>query len=197
MSVIGDALKKAERGPSREIPEERRGVPLREISATALQDHLSHMAPEAPDRPTSKEVTRPATPDHGLRDWLAVLIVVVVTSGLLGVLRGYVNQRVGQGVMFRLRTDLHDHLQRLPVRFYTQTRTGEILSRVSTDVNGVQQAVTGTFTEFLMNAITLLVAITMMFVLEWRLALVALVVLPLWVYPTIRVGLVQRRLMRE
>ena len=140
----------------------------------------------------------PGTGDRGQIDVLfLLLIVIVVTSGLLGVLRGYVNQLVGQGVMFRLRTDLHDQLQRLPVRFYTQTRTGEILSRVSTDVNGVQQAVTGTFTEFLMNAITLLVAIGLMFALEWRLALVALVVLPLWVYPTIRVGLVQRRLMRE
>jgi ATP-binding cassette subfamily B protein len=131
-------------------------------------------------------------------DWLfGLLIVTVLASGLLGVLLGYVNQMVGQGVMFRLRGDLHAHLTRLPVRFFTQTRTGEILSRVSTDVNGVQGAVTGTFTEFLQNAITLAVALGLMVVLEWRLALFAAVILPLWVYPTMRVGMIQRRLMRE
>jgi ATP-binding cassette subfamily B protein len=125
------------------------------------------------------------------------LIAVVLVSGLLGVVLGYVNQSIGQGVMYRLRADLHAHLQRLSVRFFTQTRTGEILSRVSTDVNGVQGAVTGTFTEFLQNAITLAVALGMMVALEWRLAAIALVILPLWVYPTMRVGQVQRRLMRE
>lgn len=126
-----------------------------------------------------------------------VLIASVLASGLLGVALGYVNQAIGQGVMYRLRADLHAHLQRLSVRFFTQTRTGEILSRVSTDVNGVQGAVTGTFTEFLQNAITLAVALGLMVALEWRLAAVALVILPLWVYPTMRVGQIQRRLMRE
>jgi ATP-binding cassette, subfamily B, bacterial len=124
------------------------------------------------------------------------LVGAVLASGLLGVWLGYVNQAIGQGVMYRLRADLHAHLQRLSVRFFTQTRTGEILSRVSTDVNGVQGAVTGTFTEFLQNAITLAVALGLMFALEWRLALFALVILPLWVYPTMRVGQIQRQLMR-
>ena len=148
-----------------------------------------------------KEIVDAAVPgsgDFGQIDRLFVLLVaVVVASGLLGVATGFVNQSVGLGVMYRLRGDLHRHLQRLSIRFYTQTRTGEILSRISTDVNGVQQAVTGTFTEFLQNAITLAVALALMFILEWRLALVALLVVPLWVYPTMKVGLVQRRLMRE
>ncbi len=124
------------------------------------------------------------------------LIASVLVSGVLGVALGYVNQSIGQGVMYRLRADLHAHLQQLSVRFFTQTRTGEILSRVSTDVNGVQGAVTGTFTEFLQNAITLAVALGLMVSLEWRLAAIALVILPLWVYPTMRVGQIQRRLMR-
>ncbi len=124
------------------------------------------------------------------------LVASVLVAGVLGVALGYVNQAIGQGVMYRLRGDLHAHLQRLSVRFFTQTRTGEILARVSTDVNGVQGAVTGTFTEFLQNAITLAVALGLMLALEWRLAAIALVILPLWVYPTMRVGQIQRRLMR-
>jgi ATP-binding cassette subfamily B protein len=148
-----------------------------------------------------KEIVDAAVPgsgDLGRIDRLfGLLVAVVVGSALLSVGLGYVNQTIGQGVMYRLRGDLHDHLQRLSMRFFTQTRTGEILSRVSTDVNGVQQSVTGTFTEFLQNAITLVVALGLMFALEWRLALIALLVVPLWVYPTMKVGLVQRRLMRE
>ena len=127
----------------------------------------------------------------------AAAIAMVVASGLLGVLLGYINQIVGQGVMFNLRARLHDHLQRLSVRFFTATRTGEILSRITTDVNAVQQAVTGTFTDFLTNLTTLVVALALMFSLEWRLALLMAAILPLWTYPTMRVGWIQRRLQRQ
>jgi ATP-binding cassette subfamily B protein len=125
------------------------------------------------------------------------MVVMYVTSGLLGVAEGYLNQHVGQGVMYNVRLALHTHLQRLSVRFFTATRTGEILSRITTDVNAMQQAVTGTFTEFLRNLVTLGVAAGLMFALDWRLALIVMIVLPLWVYPTVRVGLHQRRLQLE
>ena len=122
---------------------------------------------------------------------------VIVAGSLLSVLESYTNQVIGQGVMHRLRSSLHDHLQRVSVRFFTSTRTGEILSRVGTDVNAVQQSVTGTFTDFLTNVLTLVIAFGIMLTIEWRLALATLVILPLWVIPTVRVGQVMRRLMRE
>ena len=134
----------------------------------------------------------------GALNRLGLLAVgLVLGAALVGVGQSYLNQAIGQGVMLRLRSDLHAHLQRLPVRFFTQTRTGEILSRVSTDVNAIQQAVTGTFTEFLQAVLTLVIAFALMFQLHWQLALATLVVLPLWVYPTIRVGERMRTLMRE
>ena len=126
-----------------------------------------------------------------------VYVAIVLGSATLGVLESYVNQVMGQGLMHRLRADLHSHLQRLSVRFYTSTRTGEILSRISTDVNAVQQAVTGTFTDFLSNVLTLTIAFALMFTLDWRLALATVLVLPLWVYPTIRVGQHMRTMLRE
>ncbi len=126
-----------------------------------------------------------------------LLVGAILASGLVGVGVGFVNQTIGQGVMQRLRSDLHQHLQALSIRFFTQTRTGEIMSRVSTDVNGVQDAVTGTFTEFLQNAITLTVALGLMFWLHWQLALFAIIVLPLWAWPTMKLGLVQRALIRR
>jgi len=122
---------------------------------------------------------------------------IIIVGSLLSVLESYTNQLIGQGVMHRLRTSLHDHLQRVSVRFYTSTRTGEILSRVGTDVNAVQQSVTGTFTDFVTNVLTLVIAFGIMLTIEWRLALATLVILPLWVIPTVRVGLVMRRLMRD
>ena len=128
---------------------------------------------------------------------MAIGVVIYVGAGLLGVFQAYVNQIVGQGVMFNLRAALHGHLQRLSVRFFTNTKTGEILSRVMTDVTGIQQAMTGTFTEFFTNLITLGVALSIMFIIEWRMALLLTVILPLWVYPTIRIGFIQRRLQLE
>ena len=135
---------------------------------------------------------------RGVLDRMVLIVgALVLGSALLGVAQSYINQVIGQGVMVQLRSDLHSHLQRLPVRFFTQTRTGEILSRVSTDVNGIQTAVTSTFTEFLTAALTLVIAFVLMFQLQWELALATLLVLPLWVYPTIRVGERMRALMRE
>jgi ATP-binding cassette subfamily B protein len=133
----------------------------------------------------------------GLLRGFLIYVGVIVAGSLLSVLESYTNQLIGQGVMHRLRSSLHDHLQRVSIRFFTSTRTGEILSRVGTDVNAVQQSVTGTFTDFLTNVLTLVIAFGIMLTIEWRLALATLVILPLWVYPTMRVGQAMRRLMRE
>ncbi len=124
-------------------------------------------------------------------------VAMVVGGALLGVLQGYINQIIGQGVMQQLRSSLHDHLQRLPMRFYTRTRTGEILARVTSDVNGIQRTLTDTFTDFMTNASILTIAFVLMFTLSWELALIALIVVPLWSYPTMRMGLLQRRLLQK
>ncbi|MDA0350800.1 MAG: ABC transporter ATP-binding protein [Chloroflexi bacterium] len=143
------------------------------------------------------EMTKPDGSKSNLTRLFLTYGGLIALGGFLGVAESYVNQLIGQGVMHRLRTDLHDHLQRVSVRFYTSNRTGEILSRVGTDVNAVQGSVTGTFTEFLTNILTLVIAFGIMLSIEWRLAIATLVILPLWVLPTVRVGLVMRRLMRE
>ncbi len=129
--------------------------------------------------------------------FFVLLVGAVIVSGLIDVVSGYINQAIGQGVMFRLRQALHDHLQKLSIHFFTQTRTGEILARVSTDVGAIQNAVTGTFTDFLTNSITLGTSLALMFALDWRLALAALVILPAFAWPTMRMGMVQRRLMQQ
>ncbi|MEE9281708.1 MAG: ABC transporter ATP-binding protein [Myxococcota bacterium] len=140
----------------------------------------------------------PGTGDLTRIHWLlGAILAIYLTSALLGVLRGYLNQVVGQNVMLNLREVLHEHLQKLSVRFYTQTRAGEILSRVTADVNAVQDAVTGTFTMFLIHLVTLCVAVGLMFSLDWRLAVLMCLVLPPWVWPTVRVGNRMRQLQLE
>ena len=122
--------------------------------------------------------------DTGALDTLfGAYVGMVLVGALLGVVQTCVNQTIGQGVMLHLRTRLHAHLQRLPVHFYLRTRTGEILSRVTTDVNGIQRTLTDTFTDFLSNLSILLIAFALMFALSWQLALIAIVIVPLWSYP--------------
>ncbi|MCK9485669.1 MAG: ABC transporter ATP-binding protein/permease [Dehalococcoidia bacterium] len=118
-------------------------------------------------------------------------------AGLLSVAQTLITQRIGQGVMYAMRTRLHTHLQRQSLNFHTENQTGEILSRVTTDVNQVEQAVTITLAEFMVNMVTLLIAVGLMFYLDWRIALLAAASLPLWIIPTKRIGNFQRRLRKE
>jgi len=130
----------------------------------------------------------------GLMTLVAIAAAMYIASGLLTVLRSYITQVIGQDVMYGLRRRLHDHLQKQSLRFHTENQTGEILSRVTTDVNQVEQAVTITLADFFVNIVTIVIALVLMFALDWRLALVAAAVLPLWILPTKKVGMYQRRL---
>ena len=136
-----------------------------------------------------------AVPDTGRITWLfGAMVTLLVAAALTSLGVAYLGLTVGQGVMLDVRDALHSHLQRLSVGFYTSTRTGEILSRLSTDVNSVQQTVTGPLTGLATNLFALLVAAALMFSLNWRLALLAVLVLAVWTVPTGLVGARMRRL---
>jgi ATP-binding cassette subfamily B protein len=98
-------------------------------------------------------------------------------AGLLGVYQGYLNSLVGEGIMRDIRTSMVSHLHRMSLSFFTNTKTGEIMNRVSSDVDNVDSIVTGTF-----------VTIVTIFILDWRLALLALVVVPLMILPLSPIG---------
>ncbi len=140
----------------------------------------------------------PAHPDGNLLDWLVIgFVAVPIISGLIGVWQNYLGVIMGQKVMFDLRNTLYSHLQRLSLRFFTSTRTGEVISRVVNDVNGVQDVVTGTFTSILSNALTLIVTAVAMFTIDWRLTLLSLCTLPLLIYPTLLVGRARYRISKD
>ncbi|MER3406778.1 MAG: ABC transporter, partial [Chloroflexota bacterium] len=135
--------------------------------------------------------------EAGLLNLLVLaMLAVPVANGLIGVAQNYLNVRVGQGIMFDLRNQLYAHLQRMSLRFYTATRTGEIMSRVSNDVGGVQGVVTGTLVSIVTNALTVLSTLVVIFAMNWKLALLALVVLPAFVLPTRGVGRIRHRISR-
>ncbi|MDE3096664.1 MAG: ABC transporter ATP-binding protein [Chloroflexota bacterium] len=134
--------------------------------------------------------------DVGLVDRDALLIFLAVLAGaVLSVLQSYLNNRVGQGVMYDLRNRLYAHLQTMSLRWFTSTRSGEILSRLNNDVGGIQDAVTGSFTSVISNLIIVVTTVVTMFFLDWRLTLISLAALPLFVVPTRIVGALQRQLL--
>ncbi len=132
-----------------------------------------------------------------LNVYVGLMIVVPVVSGLIGVGQSYLNNIVGQHVMQDLRNALYSHLQRLPLRFFTETRTGEIQSRLANDVGGIQSVVTDTASSVVSNLVVTISTVIAMFLLDWRLALLSLAVLPFFLYLTYRVGKVRRRISTE
>ncbi|HET9853355.1 MAG TPA: ABC transporter ATP-binding protein [Candidatus Limnocylindrales bacterium] len=137
------------------------------------------------------------------RDWgllnlfVGLMIALPILSGLVGVGQSYLNNVIGQSVMQDLRTALYSHLQRMPLRFFTETKTGEIQSRLANDVGGVQRVVTETAGSLTSNIATALSTIVAMFIIDWRLTLLSLALLPFFMYLTYRVGKVNREVRGE
>ena len=134
-------------------------------------------------------------PNYGLLYVLVALMVAVpLVAAAIGVVQTYLTTVVGQRVMQDLRNRLYEHLQSMSLRFFTATRTGELQSRLQNDVGGVQNVVTNTASSVLSNIVTVLSTVVAMVVLSWQLTLLALGVVPIFVYLTYRVGRVRRRI---
>jgi ATP-binding cassette subfamily B protein len=129
--------------------------------------------------------------------YVGLMIVVPIVSGLIGVGQSYLNNVIGQSVMRDLRTALYAHLQRMPLRFFTETKTGEIQSRLANDVGGVQGVVTDTASSVASNLAVAISTIVAMFVIDWRLTALSLGLLPFFMYLTLRVGRVRRAVSAE
>jgi len=121
--------------------------------------------------------------------WLVGLMVAIpVLSGLLGIVQTYMANVVGQRVMQDFRNALYSHLQNMPLRFFTATRTGEIQSRLANDVGGVQTVVTDTASSVLSNVVILISTLVAMLILSWQLTVLSVFLTPLFVWLTYKVG---------
>ena len=116
------------------------------------------------------------------------MILAAAVASLLGVYQGYLNSLVGEGIMRDIRTKLVSHLHSMPISFFTNTKTGEIMNRVSSDVDNVDNVVTGTLVQIVTNIAAIATTVVTMFVLDWKLSLLALAVVPLMIVPLSPVG---------
>src|SRR6266446_5696365 len=128
---------------------------------------------------------------------VSIMFVMPIITGLIGVGQTYLNNLIGQRVMRDFRNNLYQHIQNMSLRFFTSTRTGEIQSRLSNDVNGVQGVVTNTATSIVSNVATVASTIIAMIILSPLLTLVSLGLLPIFVWITTKVGNLRRVVSKE
>jgi ATP-binding cassette subfamily B protein len=122
------------------------------------------------------------------------IVALPLLNSLIGILQRWWSSRAGEGIIYDLRRQLYDHLQNMSLRFFTATKTGELISRVNTDVVGAQQAITGTFVTVFSNIVSVAVILAVMLQSEWRLTLLAVAALPLFTFPAKRVARILRRI---
>ncbi|MBB5121996.1 ABC transporter [Streptomyces eurocidicus] len=136
--------------------------------------------------------------DAGTVTRLALLIALIaVAEAALGLLTRWLSATLGEGLILDLRTAVFDHVQRMPVAFFTRTRTGALVSRLNNDVIGAQRAFSNTLSGVAANLVTLLLTLGVMLTISWQITLLALVLLPVFVVPARRMGSRMAGLQRE
>jgi ATP-binding cassette subfamily B protein len=125
------------------------------------------------------------------------MIGIPILSGLIGIVERYFSAKAGEGIIFDLRQEMYTHLQRMSLRFFTHTRSGEIISRFNSDVVGAQNAITGTLPSIVTNLVTLISTLIVMITIDARLTLLSVAVLPLFLLPTRRVARILRDIRRQ
>lgn len=116
------------------------------------------------------------------------MVASALAASLIGVYQGYLNSYVGEGIMRDIRASLISHIHKMPLDFFASTKTGEILNRISGDVGAIDTVVTGTFISIVTNVITIVTTLVTIFLLDWRLSIVSLIVIPLMVLPFWPIG---------
>ena len=142
-----------------------------------------------------REVIDTALPQSDVRllVWLVIgMVAVAAVTAALGVVQTWISTTIGQRVMHRLRTDVFRHLQRQSIAFFTRTRTGEVQSRITNDIGGMESVVTSTATSIASNLTTVIATAVAMAALSWQLSLVSLLVLPPSIWLTRRVASLRR-----
>lgn len=125
------------------------------------------------------------------------LVAIPLVDGLIGMGQRYLSSRVGESVIADLRKSLYEHMQQMSLRFFTNVKTGELISRLDNDVIGAQRAVTGTFISLITNAVNVVLILGIMIALDWRLTLLAVIIIPLFYLPAKRIGLTLRKLVKR
>src|SRR4051812_34994989 len=130
--------------------------------------------------------------------WLAVLVAVLaLASAVVSLIMRWYSARIGEGLIYDMRSQVFAHIQRMPIAFFTRTQTGALISRLNNDVLGAQQAFTGTLSTVVSNVIGVLTTLAAMFILSWQITLLSLVLLPVFIIPARLLGTRLQALTRE
>ncbi|MBR3741402.1 MAG: ABC transporter ATP-binding protein [Clostridia bacterium] len=129
--------------------------------------------------------------------WILLSLAVTVVSSLIGVGQNYLNSWIAQHITFDMRNKMYAHLQQMSQRFFTSNNQGDIITRMTSDISGVQSVITSTFTSILSNSITLIAALAVMYRRNWMLATLGVLVIPLFVLPSRHAGKTRWTLTRE
>jgi ATP-binding cassette subfamily B protein len=143
--------------------------------------------------------------DHGIGQHrsgvvvtLAVIVgVLAIVDAVLGLIQRWYSSRIGEGLIYDLRTQVFDHVQRMPVAFFMRAQTGSLVSRLNSDVIGAQRALTTTLSSVVSNVISLILVLITMLVLSWQVTLIALILLPIFIFPAKWVGKRLQKISRE
>ena len=127
----------------------------------------------------------------------SAVAAVAVFDAFLGFAIRWYSSRIGEGLIYDLRTEVFSHVQQQPIAFFTRAQTGSLVSRLNSDVIGAQQAITSTMSSVVSNILTVGAILVTMFLLSWQISLIALVLIPLFLLPARRVGRRLQRLTRE
>jgi ATP-binding cassette subfamily B protein len=143
--------------------------------------------------------------DNGIirRDDTLVIVVALIVAGVaifdafLGFVNRWFSARLGEGIIYDLRTQVFGHVQRQPIAFFTRAQTGSLVSRLDADVMGAQQAIVGTLSSVVSNVLSLIIILVTLFYLSWLVTVISLVMIPLFILPARLVGRRMQRLTRE
>ncbi len=129
--------------------------------------------------------------------YIVLSLAVTLGANLIGVAESYINTWIAQHITFDMRNQMFSHMQKMSQRFFTTNNQGDIITRMTSDIDGVKQVITSTFTSILSNVITLIVALIAMFQKNWLVALIGIVIVPLFTLPTRHAGKTRWTLTRE
>ena len=128
---------------------------------------------------------------------LLMAFVTLTVSQVIGVLESYINAWIGSRIIFDMKNQMYDHLQHMPHRFFTTEKQGDIITRMNTDISGVSSVISGTLASVVSNIATVVTTLVALFTMSWQLALVGIVVIPLLIIPTRKVGRTRFQLLTE
>ena len=128
---------------------------------------------------------------------LILAFVTLSASQVISVLESYINAWIAQRIIFDMKNQMYDHLQHMPHAFFTSEKQGDIITRMNTDINGVSSVISGTPSSIVSNIVTVVTTLVALFTMSWQLALVGIVVLPMLVLPTKRVGKRRYQLLKD